>query len=1361
MHKFLLWIFLVCLMTMGSNAMPYDISAEYLTMQNGLSDNNVNCLLKDHKGFIWLGTADGLNRYDGFAVKSFKPFDGPLDIYSLHQATTGLIWVGTNDGMYAFDTQTERFIFHYRAPHAEAVTIRDIDDHPSGGLLIASEIGLAHLHFSTTPVASDTTSLRWITPPKMNNTSAIVLHIAHDKEGIVWLGTSSNELIRFNCTNNTFEHYQLPKKNKKTPYMAITSLRITKQYVMVSTIGDGLLLFDKSTHNTLNITHPTLSHNDTYGIVKQKDGDYWIATWDGLDQLSTLSHAASATHYNWSHPALSDQFENRIISILNDASGVLWLGTHGGGAVKINLKKRVVHRINFNSYYEVKSFASDENKHLYVSIYHGGIKKSLNPFAAGKKLEFTDYNSQQKRKKNRLPSDIILSSVNDKRGHIWFGTLQSSLLRYNTRTDDFREVKVRVKDDPHWRGRVNCLFIDSHQRFWLGTSRGLLLYDRTSQQFTRIKGPTNGPGKLSGHYIRAIHEDAQGRLWIGTNEGLNEMVGMQYPHYQFRAFNDANTSPLTLANKAVWALHEMANGELWIAYRGGLGYLSAKADTIAFLTKKDGLCHNFTTCLTGQNDSLLWIGTNSGISRLNTNTKSFSNYYFANNLRAVHRFADGTLIWGNNKGLLYFHPDSLRNDDYTAKVQISDIAVNNERIKVGDEVNKHIVMTQAAPYTKSLTLHPPISSFSIHFVALSYLNQANNQYEYRLKNHNDSWVRVAGHQRSVTYNNLAPGRYTFEVRAANSDGVWSQDITQLTIHIVPPWHKTWPGRILIALSIIMMITLAFGIRLRRIYREQQINAEKEKLEYALKLSKIEQNKQQELSEMKARFFTNISHELRTPLTLILSPLKELLSRDSLDASLKSKLELINRHAGLLHQLISQLLDFRKTEKGEMPLRVQRTCLIDFTKNIIGNFESLAHTRHIQIKTQLPNDKVVIWCDPEKLRIMLSNLLSNAIKYSPDSGNIYISIEETASSILLKIRDEGPGVDTAYHDAIFKRFYQTGQAPADTDTAGTGIGLALVREYAELHGGSIRIDSRPGQGSTFILQLLKGRKHLKDATFDTPASEEKVSEVNMKPMKEDSTLNSEELPPILIVEDHKELREYLREMFSDTYSVHEAGNGHDALDKLRKNKDIRAVISDVMMPLMDGMTLCNAIKTDVELCHLPVILLTAKSEETDTLKGLETGADAYITKPFSPPIVLTTLSNLLKNRIGLKQYYSSKITLGPTEVEIEPAEEIFIRSAIEYVETHLTDPGFSAEVLAELLNISQATLYRRIKTITGDNISVFIRSIRLKRAAQLLKQSNDAVADISMQIGFNDVAYFRRCFTKQFGMPPSSYRKEKR
>ncbi|TAJ13767.1 response regulator [Marinilabiliaceae bacterium JC017] len=1366
-RRAILFCILALITYFNSQANQYEISVEYITIQQGLSDNNVNTILKDQLGFIWFGTNDGLNRYDGFSIKQFSPNHKILHILAIYQSPDGRIWIGSTDGLFVFDPKSETFVLHLKQGQDEKVNllssrITGIAGNLTDGIIITSSNGLGILNFEKKEINPQKITLKW----KLKSGSLPhnkLTCITAGKKNNYWLGTNRNMIIRYNSATDSFSSYKINNQQNSYPIKYINAIYNDDDNLFITTIGGGIIKFNKTSQTTLPVINAVnLSHPDVYAMQFDNHGEMWAGTWDGLDHLTNSFKKKAIHHYNWDHPLFIEKFENRIIAMLADSSGVLWLGTHGGGAVKINLEKRFYKRVPLNSLYEVKGFTVDAMKHLYLATYHGGFKKTKKPINPVKPYEFTNYMTSEKGNR-QIPTNIILSTTTDEKGNIWFGTIESNLIKYDPIKDKTSIIQIKPYQTDNWKGRILSLHIDSRGRFWLGTSNGLIYFNRKTNTFYLAKGAPQKKYSLYNNYVRAILEDSKGNLWIGTNRGLNKLIYHQVDSFRFNQFNDLYTSPEILDNKEVWALHEMPDGKLWIGYRSALGCFEEKDGTIRFLNKRDGLCNNFITCLTDNGAQDLWIGTNSGISKLETKSMTFTNYYIANNNRAAFRDHTGHLYFGNNKGFLYFHPDSIIIDSYHTPALITDIRLQNKTVKVGNTSNGNIILSQAAPFTSSIELHYPHNSFTIEYNGLSYLLQQANQYMYKLENHNNEWTTVDGSQRSVTYNNLPAGDYIFKVKAANKDGIWNPKETSLAVTIYPPWYKTWWAKILLLLIIFSLISAIYFIRIKQIYKKQLVENSRKDLKHQLAIAQIEQEKQQEISEMKFRFFMNISHELRTPLTLIMAPIQEVMESKQLPDKIKKKLATANKNAGQLHRLISQLLDLRKIETGRMQLQATKGDIVQFAHSIFESFEQYARFQQINLNFESQQKSISLWFDKSKLETIITNLLSNALKFTPEKGVISLTIlkDSDHNNCIISIKDSGPGIPTEEQKHIFDRFYQ-GSIPTASLVSGTGIGLSLVKNLVDLHKGTITVKSSKGKGATFNVYLPMGKAHLKNNEITSEQTHTALSvapiiqidenQLDIKQKRQHPSKSQQ----ILIVEDNKEIREYIRSILEENYKIMEATNGREGLKMTEKHLP-SLIISDIMMPIMNGMELCSEIKKDEATCHIPLILLTAKITDQEQLAGLETGADDYITKPFSPKILKARVNNLLASRQRLRTYYSNKVTLTPTNLNLEPKDEKFIRQAIQFVENNLTNPLFNAKILAQELNMSQPTLYRRIKTFTGENIAEFIRSIRLKRAAQLIVSKQYNISEVADMVGFSDPSYFRKCFTKQFSVTPSKYR----
>ena len=1381
--KLVLTVFYVLLMAANLFSQTSGISVEYITAQDGLANNKVNCILKDQTGFMWFGTNDGLTRYDGYSLKNFRPLNEFLVIFDLHETPDGLLWCASSIGLYCFDLETEHFIatFKTTSDTANALPDNNINGIAAGAgssLWLATNNGLCHLeNISRSHLEKSSTRITIFNTENSAILSNSLTAIEHDEEGAFWLGTSDKLLQNFDPIAN--RSLSLPSSivnAEKRTITRINTLFTINNTIWAGTMGGGIIRLNKTTRKLDVLTRKetgkiSLSHDDVYGI--QMDGweNVWIGTWDGIDRIHAFSDPPGISvidNFNKNHLYFNENLENRISSVFYDDSGVMWLGTFGGGVVKINIHSSFYKRIEFDSRIEVKAFAEDPDGYLWISTYHGGIKKTREKAGTTDNYSFTNFTKEGK---NDLHSNIILCSAKDVNGNFWFGSYESTLYFYNYKLQQFKEISVTPENDKNWKGKINTLCFDTDNFLWIGTSNGLILYDLNLKEFHRISPSDLVHHGLNDIVIQCILKDSKGNIWVGTGRGVNKLIYRNEKNFHFQKFNDLQIPAEKLPMSEVRAIYEDKKQRLWFGYlEGGVGLLDQADEVIEFYNTRDGLCNNFVACITEDNNGNLWLGTNSGISQFNPDTEKFKNYFIANNNRAAYKDGHGNIYFGNNHGFLYFNPDSIHLNQFVTPAVISNIKVRNMPVPLNEKINGQIILTKAIQYTQQIKLNYLNNDFSLDLVALSYLSQDLNKYAYILEGLHEYWNEVDARSRTITYNNLKPGNYTFRVKASNNDGIWSTKEHTLEIIVSPPWwNATWFISALL-IAILAIIFVAFNLRIKYILTKQQELRTKAELENKLKISRIEQQKEKELSEVKMKFFTNISHEFRTPLTLILSPLTELIDSEQIPYEIKKRLKPIRKNSTKLLNLINQLLDLRKIDTHKMELKVGSNNINSFVKTIFKSFKPLALQNNINY-TFVPIEKsALLWFDADKMETVISNLLSNAFKFTPPDGTITVKIDSTKNEaekhMAIAVSDSGKGILKKEQKNIFNRFYQV-EENGETRKSGTGIGLSLVHEIVKLHKGEVQVESVIGKGTTFTVLLPMGKAHFSSDQVLFIKAEENVVYVKPEVEIDDPEIASEEIAAglsgalkkgtIVLVEDNLEVLAYTKIIFQDEYQVFTATNGKEGL-RLVKQHLPDLVISDIMMPIMDGIELCTAIKTTEISCHIPVILLTAKVADFEITKGLETGADDYVLKPFTNAVLKAKVGSIIKSRKQLKEFYSKKISLEPTDIEVEPGDEKFLKHAIALIERNLTNPEFSVNMLAENLNMSQATLYRKIKSFTNHSISEFIRSIRLKRAAQLIHSKEYSISEISDMVGFSDQNYFRKCFLKQFGVNPSEYQK---
>ncbi|HET8830168.1 MAG TPA: ATP-binding protein, partial [Pelobium sp.] len=841
---------------------------------------------------------------------------------------------------------------------------------------------------------------------------------------------------------------------------------------------------------------------------------------------------------------------------------------------------------------------------------------------------------------------------------------------------------------------------------------GLHLYNRENDSFTNYKHHINDTTSISNSIVISIAQDQRGDLWFGTPNGLNKLI--------------EKNDQLTFKN-----------------------YFAS-----------DNFPNDYIHAILPDDKHRIWMSTNKGITFLNTVKGTFKNYDIRDGLLS-NAFAEnaafidktGILYFGGIKGITYFHPDSIKINKLVPPVYFTSLSINNKQVAVGEEIEGNILLQKSLFTTKSITLNYKQDFLTLSFAALDYHASDKNQYAYRLKGFEDKWVN-AGRRRSVTYTNLPAGKYTLEVKASNSDNVWNNEGTALQITVLPaPW-RTWWAKLIYISVFLFLLWYSRYIALKRIT-----------LKNKLEIANISLKREREVTEIKSKLFTNISHEFRTPLTLMVGPLDDLSRIENLNFGVRKTILSVQDQAKRLLNLVNQLLDFQKAESDKLTLNASKTNMVSFSKNIFYSFRNEAKRKNVKFQFTASDSQIVFDFDEEKMTIILYNLLSNAFKFSKNGGTVNLTIDtieqQNATYCEIVVSDTGKGISDSEKEKIFDRFYQVAKAEAGK-FAGTGIGLAFTKDLVLLHNGSITVDSEPEKGSSFrILLPLNSNQVINNEPVYENLEDDLLTDLEIEDIEIEPTADANSTKPIvLIVEDNTEVNEYLVALLSPNYQTFSAFNGKEGL-QLALEIIPDAIISDVMMPEMDGYELCHELKSTLSTSHIPVILLTAQSDSSAHLKGVNEGADVYLSKPFNSPILLSHVRNLLESRRKLKELFTQRVSLGPSEVEITSFEGEFIKKIIVKIEDNLSNSDFNTDELAEEMNMSRSTFYRKLKAITDMSGSEFIRFIKIKRSAQLLLTGEFTIKQVAYEVGFNDAKHFRKCFIKQFDMTPSDYVKREK
>lgn len=1368
---------------------------QYLTVDQGLIHNEVTCILQDRSGFLWFGTRGGLNRYDGYELRVFKNELGNPNslmdnvVESLYEDSRGRIWIGTHSsGVSCYDPVLDRFT-HYQ--HDQ----RDTNSISSNRVLTITEGKPGEFWFGTWEngftLFREKENLFTRFLQEDSGVQRKVQSITKTRDDEMWVGTN-NGLLHYRLDGTFVARYTAPGIGFNEYTQVLEDERTGELWI--SAWRHGLFRFDRRTKSfTQYLPDPndpqSISFYHTYSLLQDDRKNIWIGTWGG--GLNKFDHETDAfIQLDITPPALGQKNRDYqyILDLFQDQSGIIWMATEGGGVVKMDRSKNQFGIIGGAAPGGLKnghvvSVMEDREGGLWVGTKGGGLNY-MPGGGAFEEITLLEKHLTLRYAPNRL--NWVTSLFQDHRGVIWAGT-EYGLHKITKKAGGGFELATIYNNDygydrprlKNWvGGQVSAIYETSDSVLWVGmVQRGLnliALKDPDGETGIRNYSKNDRPGGLQSNRVTTILEDRNNRVWIGTGGGLH----LYRPETDdFEHFRQVRNDPRTLSSSIINCLWEDRRGRLWIGTPNGLN-LARPEDrggwSFSCLQESDGLPDSYINAILEDAEGNLWISTNGGISKFNPETEVFYNYDRSNGLQgnafspgAAFRASDGVLYFGGLYGLNYFAPADIRNKNLKDKprVVLTSLKIFNDEVGVGEKQRGRAVLEKGIPHTGSITLNHRQNMFSLEFSALDFHAPDKNLYSYKLEGFEEEWTSPSYH-RTVTYTNLEPGNYTFRVRAANNSRVWNEEGASLHIRVLPPpWATVW-AYFLYAL-VFMALLLAY----------RHISLRQSRLIHNLKLSQMERAKDREMAELKTRFFTNITHELRTPLTLISGPVQQLLRDESRSAE-KSRewLLMIHHNTRRLLSLVNRLLDFRKAETGHMRLEVAEGNIVRFAREVFLSFQEMAHRKEVDYRFEADADRIPLYFDRDKMEIVLCNLLTNAFKYSPPESQIVLRLQAcyhpagALPAVLaggyceISVEDNGRGMSADLVERIFDRFYQIAQADS-AQMIGTGIGLALVKNLIELHHGFIDVNSEPGRGSTFRIRLPFGPGHFKpDQIIADFKDSEHVSHYHVQMAREEvaaslATTNGhnreKETVEALIVEDNEEIRSFVRGIFEAKYKVYEAGNGWQALDlALEKIPDI--IISDIMMPEMDGLSLCTRLKKDERTSHIPIILLTARTDAVFKVEGYSSGADAYVTKPFNAEVLSAQVAALLESRQKLKKHYGKKITLEPSDIEITSLDEKFIKKAIRVVEENLQNADFTTQFLAQETAMSQSTLYRKIKALTGKSVNAFIRDVRLKRAAQLLQASQLNVSEVAYRVGFGDVKYFRKCFREQFGKTPTEY-----
>jgi len=1338
----------------------------FYTKNDGLTGTYFHCMLQDSKGYLWIGTKSGLNRFNGYNFEVY--YYDSNDSSSLNSSTAisvfedknGRLWIGTNHGLNLYNPEKDCFERIQLSYNNLPITVSIkgfIQQSPDYFYMITSN-GLIRFYTETRKQEFFNLKFEPNGTPSFTEFNNGVM----DSKGNIWIVTSFNGLVIFDTSENKFSSIkEYTNSNFEIPDNILITIDITtKAEIIIGAQQGDIIVYDSNKKQFSRIPFATETDKQLSGgiasIITDKDGTTWVGTeYHGLKILDLNSNKLTDANSLID----VDNISHSKVLCYRDRSNDIWFAVLYQGLYHKTKPLNPFYSYSYTnqnlSHHLVKSILLDSKMNLWVGTDGGDL--NVMPQQSSK----FESSNQFLKGSTSLNGKVVMCMFEDERGWIWIGTYLEGLFCYRGKQLGLKHYPMAMEGTKKTLNSIFSIKEANNGNLWIGTNGSGLIYLDVKQEkavpFDEIEIINKNEILLI--HINDIIYDSDSTLWLATYNGFyswnkNKKIFRNY----IESFPELN-------NKSIYNLEEGPGNTLLIASNSGLFIFDKNTDSLTNYTITDGLANNTVMAIQVDDKNNYWLSTANGISKFNYQTKTFLNYFSFDGLpcdefmpNSSYKDASGFLYFGGVNGLVKFHPVLIVERKEKPNLIFTKFSILDQELKKGLLPDNRKILQKVINETDTIRLEYSDKRFSFEFAAIDFYTPEKIKYAVMMTGFDKNWLVKDSKHRYATYTNLNPGSYIFKVKSTNAEGVWIEPAREIVIIITPPIWMTWWAFLVYILIVALAVYYIRSVSLFRIRMKNNLH-----------LEKLERQKIESINKDKLQFFTNISHEIRTPLSMMLAPLHQL-SLSRLDSSQIKFISYIQRNTKRLERLVNQLLELQKIENAQLEITQKEFDVVGFIREILTLFEGLAVQQKIELLFEPGINKLIVVSDPDKLDKILFNLVSNAIKFTPPDGFITVTVDiqktnkhDDFNLFEITVSDSGRGIKQEYTQKIFERFYQV-EAGESTFQTGSGIGLHIVKNLVEIQNGEITVESKPGIGTTFKIRLpLNLNYHFENVQNEKenysskhPTIDPDIFEIPAdKETQDDYLLQNSSKPIVLIVEDELDILHFLEKQLSEKYKILKAKDG-DTGWKLASEKNPDLILSDVMMPGLNGIQFCHKVKTTFETSHIPFILLTAKVGFENEMKGLETGADDYISKPFHTPLLLLKVENMIESREILKQKFSKGMSFVAKEMTVTSSDEKFLQQAMDYVKNNLSNSEFSIEEMCIKLGISRVHLYRKLKALTNHSPTEFIRIIRLKQAAYLLCQNKLNISEIAYQVGFNSHQYFTNSFQKYFKMSPTEY-----